>query len=40
MVLAINSADINYGASPPGGLNVIMRIEAFKSVSEEMSRRA
>ncbi len=40
MVLAINSAGINYGASPPGGLYVIMRLEAFKSVSGEVSRRA
>jgi len=39
MVLAINSAGINYGASPPGGLYV-MRLEAFKSVSGEVSRRA
>jgi hypothetical protein len=40
MVLAINSAGINYGASPPGGLYVIMRLEAFKTVSGEVSRRA
>jgi hypothetical protein len=36
MVLAINSVGINYGAFPPGG----MRLEAFKTVSGEVSRRA